>query len=59
MNAEINELKKVIDTTQKDDTPWVAGKIEKFGNEITSILSAPANLVGNIVKGISSLLKKN
>ncbi|XP_045705494.1 guanylate-binding protein 6-like [Phyllostomus hastatus] len=58
MNAEIDELKNMIDTTQKDDTPWVAEALEKFGNEITSILSAPAKLVGNIVKGISSTTKK-
>ncbi|XP_071077056.1 guanylate-binding protein 6 isoform X2 [Desmodus rotundus] len=59
LNAEIDHLKNMIDATQKDDTPWVAGALETLSNEITSILSAPAKLVGNIMTGISSLLKKN
>ncbi|KAM8791743.1 guanylate-binding protein 6-like [Rhynchonycteris naso] len=46
MNAEINQLKSKI--TENEDTSWIAKTIEKFGNEITSILSAPANLFENV-----------
>lgn len=57
MNAEINHLKNMIETTQ-NDTPWVGKIIDRIGSELTSILLAPAKLVGGIVRGISSLLKK-
>ncbi|KAM5323993.1 guanylate-binding protein 6 isoform 2-T3 [Glossophaga mutica] len=59
LNEEVEMLKNKIAATEKDDTPWLAETLDKFGNEITSILSAPAKLIGNVVKGVSSLLKKN
>ncbi|XP_005610494.3 guanylate-binding protein 6 [Equus caballus] len=59
MNAEINGLKNMIDTSKNDDTPWVAKILDRFGNEVTSVLSAPAKLLGNLVKGVGSLFKKN
>lgn len=59
MNAEINGLKNMIDTFKNDDTPWVAKILDRFGNEVTSVLSAPAKLLGNLVKGVGSLFKKN
>ncbi|XP_025244161.1 guanylate-binding protein 6 [Theropithecus gelada] len=59
MNAEINQLKHVIDTTKNDDTPWIARTLDKLGDELTSILSAPAKLIGQVVKGVSSLFKKH
>ncbi|XP_046501510.1 guanylate-binding protein 6 [Equus quagga] len=59
MNAEINGLKNMIDTSKNDDTPWVAQILDRFGNEVTSVLSAPAKLLGNLVKGVGSLFKKN
>ncbi|KAL4667727.1 hypothetical protein H8959_006416 [Pygathrix nigripes] len=46
MNTEINQLKHVIDTTKNDDTPWIARTLDKLGDELTSILSAPAKLIG-------------
>ncbi|XP_016052699.1 PREDICTED: guanylate-binding protein 6-like isoform X2 [Miniopterus natalensis] len=57
MNAEINRLRKMIDSTE-DDTPWIAKALDKLGTELTIILSAPAQLVGSLVKGIGSLFKK-
>lgn len=58
MNAEIHQLKHMIDTT-KNDTPWIARTLDKLGDELTSILSAPAKLIGQVVKGVSSLFKKH
>lgn len=59
MNAEINHLKNMVATAQNDDTPWIARALDKIGREVTSILSLPAHLVGNLVSGFSSLLKNN
>ena len=58
MSEEINQLKNMIDDTKEEDTPWVTKALDKFGDELTSILSSPAKLLGKIVKGIASLLKK-
>ncbi|XP_066232952.1 guanylate-binding protein 6-like [Saccopteryx leptura] len=58
MNAEINHLKAKITATENDDTPWVAKTIDRIGTEITAILSAPAKLLGNIVRGVGSLFKR-
>ncbi|XP_070637103.1 guanylate-binding protein 6-like [Bos indicus] len=58
MSAEINQLKNMIDDTKEKDTPWVTKALDKFGDELTSILSSPAKLLGQIVKGIGSLFKK-
>ncbi|XP_057569679.1 guanylate-binding protein 6 [Hippopotamus amphibius kiboko] len=57
MTAEINHLKNMVDDT-KDNTPWVALALDKFGKEISSILCAPGKLLGHIVSGVSSLFKK-
>lgn len=58
MSAEINQLKNMIDDTKEKDIPWVTKALDKFGDELTSILSSPAKLLGQIVKGIGSLFKK-
>ena len=58
MSAEINQLKNMIDDTKEKDTPWVTKALDKFGDELTSILISPAKLLGQIVKGIGSLFKK-
>uniref|UniRef100_A0A2K6C2D4 Guanylate binding protein 7 n=2 Tax=Macaca nemestrina TaxID=9545 RepID=A0A2K6C2D4_MACNE len=57
MNAEINQLKHMIDTTENDDTSWIAHTLDKLVNELPSILSGPAKLIGQVVKGVSSLFK--
>ncbi|XP_037010318.2 guanylate-binding protein 6-like isoform X3 [Artibeus jamaicensis] len=56
MNAEINHLKNMINTTQ-NDTNWIGQVIARIGTELGSILLAPATL-GGVVRGISSLFKK-
>lgn len=58
MNAEINRLKSIIDSTRNDATPWLATALEKLGSELFSVFSVPGKLVGNIVRGVSSLFKK-
>lgn len=58
MSEEINQLKNMIDDTKEEDTPWVTKALDKFGDELTSILSSPAKLLGQIVKGVGSLFKK-
>lgn len=59
MSAEINQLKNMIDDAKEEDTLWVTKALDKFGDELTSILSSPAKLLGQIVKGVGSLFKKN
>ena len=58
MSEEINQLKNMIDDTKEKDTPWVTKALDKFDDELTSILSFPAKLLGQIVKGVGSLFKK-
>lgn len=58
MNAKINLLRNMIETTKNDDTPWIARTIDKISHEVTSILCAPAKLLDNVITGISSLFKK-
>ena len=48
----------MIDDTKGKGTPWVTKALDKFGDELTSILSSPAKLLGQIVKGVGSLFKK-
>ncbi|XP_019517347.1 PREDICTED: guanylate-binding protein 6-like isoform X1 [Hipposideros armiger] len=56
MNAEINHLKNIIDSTKNDDTSWLAETLGKIGSEITSILCT--KLLDNVVRGVSLLFKK-
>ena len=58
MSEEINQLKNMIDDTKEKDTPWVTKALDKFDDELTSILSSPAKLLGQIVKGVGFLFKK-
>ena len=58
MSAEINQLKNMIDDTKGKGTPWVTKALDKFDDELTSILSSPAKLLGQIVKGVGFLFKK-
>ncbi|XP_054577268.1 guanylate-binding protein 6-like isoform X2 [Eptesicus fuscus] len=53
MNAEINHLKNVIDTTQKDTTHWIEKAID-----VISMLCVPGKPIHNIVRGIFSPMKK-
>ncbi|KAM5323992.1 guanylate-binding protein 6 isoform 1-T1 [Glossophaga mutica] len=57
MNAEINHLKNMIDTTQ-NDTSWIGKAIATIGTEFGSLLLAPAKLISGVVRGIGSLFNK-
>ncbi|XP_032103702.1 guanylate-binding protein 6-like [Sapajus apella] len=60
MNAEINQLKNKIDTTKSDNRPWIAQALDRLGNAIvSSVFSEDGKLFNQIVKGVSSLFKKN
>ncbi|XP_010329418.1 guanylate-binding protein 6-like [Saimiri boliviensis] len=60
MNAEINQLKNKIDTTKSGNRPWIVQALDRLGNAIvSSVFSEDGKLLDQIVKGISSLFKKN
>ncbi|KAK1339828.1 hypothetical protein QTO34_018385 [Cnephaeus nilssonii] len=58
LNAEINHLRNIIDTTQNDNSSWIEKAINRIVPEIFSIVCAPGKVIGNIVRGIGSLFKK-
>lgn len=53
MNAEINHLKNMIDTAQKDTTHWIEKALD-----VISMLCVPGKPIHNIVRGIFSPMKK-
>ncbi|EFB28945.1 hypothetical protein PANDA_011492, partial [Ailuropoda melanoleuca] len=57
MNEEINQLKYRIEATKNNDTPWFAQVLERFGNEIVSIVTAPVKFVDYIARTVNSLFK--
>ncbi|XP_045657784.1 guanylate-binding protein 6-like [Ursus americanus] len=57
MNEEINQLKYRVEATQNNDTPWFAQVLERFGNEIVSIVTAPVKFVDYIARTVNSLFK--
>uniref|UniRef100_M3Y046 Guanylate binding protein family member 6 n=1 Tax=Mustela putorius furo TaxID=9669 RepID=M3Y046_MUSPF len=62
MNEEIKQLKSRVEATKNNDTPWFSQVLEKVGNEIVSIFISPVRMlhnIDNIVRGVTSLLKKN
>ncbi|XP_054576788.1 guanylate-binding protein 6-like isoform X2 [Eptesicus fuscus] len=58
LNAEINHLRNIIDTTQNDNSSWIEKAINRIVPEIFSIVCSPGKVIGNIVRGIGSLFKK-
>ena len=57
MEAEINHLRDLMESTRKDQTPWISQALDSLANEATAILSVPAKLVGTGLKALSSLFK--
>lgn len=57
MNEEIRQLKYRIETTE--NSPSFLQVLERFGSEIVSIFTSPGRIIGTIIKGVSSLFKKN
>ncbi|XP_045705500.1 guanylate-binding protein 6-like [Phyllostomus hastatus] len=57
MEAEINHLRNTIDSTRKDETPWISQALDKLADEATAILSFPGKLAGKGLKALSSLFK--
>ncbi|XP_036774263.2 guanylate-binding protein 6 isoform X1 [Manis pentadactyla] len=46
MNAEIKQLKKMIDATKNDECVWLAVVLDRLCHDITSIFSFPGKLLG-------------
>ncbi|XP_036112192.1 guanylate-binding protein 6-like isoform X2 [Molossus molossus] len=57
MEAEINRLRNAIDNNKKDKGPWISQALDTLANEATTILSAPAVLIGKGLRALSSLFK--
>ncbi|CAK6441320.1 unnamed protein product [Pipistrellus nathusii] len=57
MEAEINRLRNLIESTKKDKTPWIARAVDTLADEISTILTFPGKLVGKGLKALSSLFK--
>lgn len=57
MDATINHLKNVIDSTQQDKVPWILQVLDTFGNGLNALLSVGSS-VGKLAKGFTSLFKK-
>jgi hypothetical protein len=56
MNVEITHLKNMIDITKN---AWIAQTLDKFGYELSSILSLPYVSLCQIEKGMNLLFKKD
>ncbi|XP_058159187.1 guanylate-binding protein 6-like isoform X1 [Dasypus novemcinctus] len=57
MNADISFLRKEIQTTTNDISPWISQTLDRLATEATSILSVPTNLVGYSLTDLHSLFK--
>lgn len=58
MSTEINHLGERIVDTKNDDSSLLAQALDNLGKRIASLLPAPANILGNVMKVVSSLFKK-
>ena len=57
MKDEMNRLRNIIENNKKDKTLWIARALDTLATEATAILSVPAKLIGQGLKGLSSLFK--
>ncbi|XP_058159197.1 guanylate-binding protein 6-like [Dasypus novemcinctus] len=57
MNADLSFLRKEIQTTTNDISPWISQTLDRLATEATSILSVPTNLVGYSLTDLRSLFK--
>ncbi|KAF0872915.1 guanylate-binding protein 6-like [Crocuta crocuta] len=58
MDAEIKQLKHMIDT-KNNETSWFTQILDRFGSEVISVFTSPFKIVDSLVRGVSSLFKKN
>ncbi|XP_039077767.1 guanylate-binding protein 6-like [Hyaena hyaena] len=58
MDAEIKQLQHMIDT-KNNETSWFTQILDRFGSEIISVFTSPFKIVDSLVRGVSSLFKKN
>ena len=57
MKAEIKHLRNIIEKSKKDKAPWISQSLDTIATEAPAILSAPAKLIGQGLKDLSSLFK--
>ncbi|EPQ20810.1 Guanylate-binding protein 6, partial [Myotis brandtii] len=57
MEAEINRLKNLIESTKKDKTPWIARALDTLADGLTATLAIPGKLIGKGLNALSSLFK--
>lgn len=57
MEAEINRLRNLVETTEKEKTPWISQALDHLATEASAILSAPAKLVDKGLRWLGSLFK--
>ena len=57
MKAEIKHLRNIIEKSKKDKAPWISQSLDTVATEAPAILSAPAKLIGQGLKDLSSLFK--
>lgn len=57
MEAEINRLRNLIESTKKDKTPWISRALDTLADEISSTLAIPGKLIGKGLNALSSLFK--
>lgn len=57
MEAEINRLRNLIETTEKEKTPWISRTLDHLATEASAILSVPAKLVDKGLRWLGSLFK--
>lgn len=57
MEAEINRLKNLIESTKKDKTPWIARALDTLADELSATLAIPGKLIGKGLNALSSLFK--
>lgn len=57
MEAEINRLRNLIESTKKDKTSWIARGLDTLADKISTTLSIPGKLIGKGLNALSSLFK--
>ncbi|XP_059544918.1 guanylate-binding protein 6-like [Myotis daubentonii] len=57
MEAEINRLKNLIESTKKDKTPLIARALDTLADELSATLAIPGKLIGKGLNALSSLFK--
>lgn len=58
INAQVYHLKEMIESDKSENIPWITQALNKVGDDITSILSSPAEFPWNFVRHRGLVFKK-